>query len=267
MSEDQERPEDPEGAEPTHLPVPGAKIEPRGYALDLRFHPDIKLDRKRGQQLALALTDYLNLEKNEFESHKWTFVEPLPGVAESRFVVVVGPNSLKLDLRFPAQGQEWVETRFGHVLAKFAETFRPGFVLQSEVTVRGTLPIDGDARTFLASRVMRMDLDRVQPFRRPIHQLGLKLFFPPFAVKKADEEPKVTDWLVMVRVESLMEDPSKLFLEAEAGWMEAEGWDERIIGRLIDHLGTVKDYLETRVMSFLQQPPEEDEADENRLEE
>src|SRR5260370_1119122 len=125
--EEPEESEEPEEPGPTHLPEPGARIDARGYAISLRFHPEIKLDRKRGFQFAVALSDYLNLEKNEFESHKWSFFEPLAGEPTSRFVITVSPNSIKLDIRFPTQGQEWVETRFGHVLARFREIFKPEF--------------------------------------------------------------------------------------------------------------------------------------------
>jgi hypothetical protein len=249
----------PDGPEPTNLPKPSAKIDARGYAIFLRFHPEIKLDKKRGFQFAGALSDYLNIEKNEFESHKWTFLESLAGEPASRFVITVSPNSIRLDIRFPTQGQEWVETRFGHVLAKFREIFRPEFLLQSEAMVRGALPIDGDARAFLSSNVMRMRPDRVDPFGRPIHLMGVRFFFPPFVNKKEGEESHVTDWSVAVRAESLMEDPSKLFLEAEATWIEATPLDEGAASQLIEHLSTVKGYLENNVMKFLLAPPDEDD--------
>jgi hypothetical protein len=269
MNDELEKPDEPEEPNepengPTHLPKPGMKIDAWGYAISLRFHPEIKLDRKRGCQFALALADYLNLEKNEYESHKWTFLEPLAGEPTSRLVITVVPNTIKLDIRFPNQAPEWVETRFGHVLEKFGGIFKPALLLQSEATVRGTLPIDGDARTFLATRVMGMDTNRVDPFGRPIHLLGLKFFFPPYIKKREGAEPQVTDWHVGLRAESLMEDPSKLFLEAEAMWVEAHQWDKEIATRLIDHLQTVKNYLENNVMQFLQAFPghDGDEAEE-----
>jgi hypothetical protein len=266
MSDEQEKPDEPSepDKEPTHLPEPGAKLDAWGYAISLRFHPEIKLDKKRGCQFALALADYLSVEKTEYESHKWTFLEPLAGEPASRFVITATPNSIKLDIRHPNQALEWVEIRFGHVLEKFRNIFKPAMVLQSEATVRGILPIDGDARTFLAMRVMGMGPNRVDPFGRPIHLLGLRFFFPPYVKKREGAEPQVTDWHVGLRAESLMEDPSKLFLEAEAMWVEAEQWVEGIGTRLIEHLQTVKQYLENNVMQFLQTPPgvDEDEAEE-----
>src|SRR6516164_7180842 len=87
-----EPPDMPEGADDhTYRPKPGARIEPRGYAVGVRFHPEIKLDKKKGHLFAASLSDYLSFERNEFESHKWTFSEPLAGETASRFVITVGP--------------------------------------------------------------------------------------------------------------------------------------------------------------------------------
>jgi hypothetical protein len=253
MSDERDNPTEPEEPEKTNLPAKGSRFEARSYALSVRFHPEIKLDRKRGHQFAASLADYLNLEKNEFESHKWTFYEPLPGEESSGFLIAVAPNFIELNIRLPKQIQELAETRFATVLRKFQDIFKPQFLLQSEATVRGTLPIDGDARAFLAIHVMRMNPNRVDSFGRPLHLLGLKFFFPPYIKKKSEEDnPQVTDWHVSVRAESLMEDPSKLFLEAEATWVEAHPWERDDVTALSDHLETVKNYLEKNVMQFLQ---------------
>jgi hypothetical protein len=248
--------------EPTHLPVPGEKLDAWGYIIALRFHPEIKLNKKRGSQFDFELADFLNVEKAEYESHKWTFLEPLAGEPTSRFVITVTPNTIKLDIRHPNQGLERVETKFGRVLETFRNIFKPAMLLQSEATVRGTLPIDGDARTFLATRVMGMAPNRVDPFGRPLHLMGLRFFFPPYIKKNEGAAPQVTDWPVEFKAESLMEDPSKLFLEAEAMWVEAQQWTDDIGTRVIGHLQTVKDYLENNVMRFLQAPPD-GEGDES----
>jgi hypothetical protein len=264
MNNEPGNPAEPEEPEKTNRPAKGAKFDARGYALSVRFHPEIKLDRKRGHQFAAALADYLNLEKNEFESHKWFFFEPLPGEESSRFIITVRPNFIELDIQLPKTIKELAETRFGTVLSKFQEIFKPQFLLQSEATVRGTLPIDGDARTFLAVHVMGMNPNRVDSFGRPLHLLGLRFFFPPYIKKKPEgDKPQVTNGHVGVRAESLMEDPSKLFLEAEATWIEAHPWEEEDVTALSDHLETVKNYLEKNVMQFLQASPGNDDDGEN----
>jgi hypothetical protein len=250
--------------EPTNLPSPEGKINARGYELRVRFLPEIKLDRKRGHSFALSLSDYLSLEKDEYESHKWTFCEPLAGEPESRFFVMVGPSYVNLRMHFPTQPLEWVEDRFRVCLIKLGEHCRLRHLIHSEAIVRGDIPIDGDARAFLGTYVMNMDPDRFDPFGRPIHLLGVKFLFPPFK-KSSGEEQGGANWAVTVRAESLIEDPSRLFLEADAEWFDFQEWTRDTPENAVKHLETVKHYLENNMIQFLKQSSEEegDTPDEN----
>lgn len=245
-----------EPQEPTNHPVPNARLQPRGFGLKVRFHPEIKLDKKRGHLLAASLSDYLGIEKNELESHKWTFVEPLSGDPGSRLLVIVTPDSLDLDIRFPPQAQEWVERRFRAVLDGFYEQFNPSLLLNSEALVRGTLQINGDARTFLSTYVMRMDDSQIDPFGRPVHLIGLRFFFPPYQAAAEQDSAGSADWAVGIRAESLMEDPGKLFLEADAEWFNPSAWNAASADTLIAHLSTAREYLEQKVVRFIRESPQ-----------
>ena len=243
--------------EHTDLPLPGSRIQPRGFALVLRFHPEIKLERKRGHGFAASLSEYLNIDRNELESHSWSFVEPLPGDPESRLVIGVTPNSLRLEIHLPSRAQEWVEHRFQTVLDTFGVQFSPQLVLNCQATVRGTIPIDGDARTFLAGLIMQMPPERVvQSFRRPVHLIGLRFFFPPFRSGPGESDEPATenriDWSASVRAESLLEDPTQLFLEAETDWFEPTAWNDSLSRTVIDRLATTRRFLEENVRDFLQ---------------
>ncbi len=77
----------------------------------------------------------------------------------------------------------------------------------------------------------------------------MRFFFPPH--KKANGEEQVTEWGVSIRAESLMEDPSKLFLEADAEWFESGVWDTETPLKLIKNLSTTQHYLENNVVNFL----------------
>jgi hypothetical protein len=244
-------------AEHTDLPLPGSKIQPRGFALALRFHPEIKLERKRGHGFAASLSEYLSIDRNELESHSWSFVEPLPGDPESRLVIGVTPNSLRLEMHLPSRAQEWVEHRFQTVLDTFGTQFQTQLVLNCQATVRGTMPIDGDARTFLAGHIMQMPPERVvQSFRRPVHLIGLRFFFPPFRSGSSEPDESTMenriDWSASVRAESLLEDPTQLFLEAETDWFEPTSWNEALSRTVIERLATTRRFLEENVRDFLQ---------------
>jgi len=110
--------------------------------------------------------------------------------------------------------------------------------------IHGTIPINGDARTFLAQHVMSIDPDRVDRFGRPIHLVGLRFFFPPFRHKGKKGKAAVANWQVNVKAESLLEDPSKLYLEADADWSEPEDWSDEATANLVKQLGIVSSYLE-----------------------
>jgi hypothetical protein len=239
-----------EPREPSHLPIAGGNFSGRGYYLKIRFHPEIKLDPKRGHEFAASICDYLNFKNIDVASHQWTFMAPLNGVAESLFIIVVGLDYIQLDVRFPTQGLEWIECHFQSILDKFKETFSPAWLFGSSAIVQGTMPIDGDARAFLAENVMKMDPERINPLGRPIHLVGLRFFLPPYKKPSAQGE-EVTDWSVNLRAESLMEDPSQLFLVAEAEWPEPKEWNRDAAGEAVGHLGIVKEYLEKNMVLFL----------------
>ncbi len=234
----------------TNLPVEGAKLDPRGYYLAVSFHPPIRLDRKKGFEFAASLADYIDPSNVSLEERQWTFSQPISGSARSQLRVIIAPGRLQIHAEFPTHAKEWFEERQLSVMKKFKEHFSPALILHSAAMIRGTLPIDGDARTFLARHVMNIS----KPFRqlgRPIQVIGLHLVFPPFRTA-SEQGAKVTDWLVDVKAESLAEDPSKLFLEADAQWPETMPWNDENLSKVIERLETVSCYLEGNVKDFLQ---------------
>lgn len=236
----------------THRPVEGAKIAPRGYYLAVTFHPSIKLERKRGYEFAANLTDYVDPSNASVEQHKWTFSQPMDGSVNSKLYVAVTTNRIEISLDFPKNAKEWFEERQISILKRFAEQFKPGMILESAAMIRGTLEIDGDARTFLARNVMNIDEGPLRPFARPIHVIGLRLVFPPFEVKR-ENETRITDWLVEVKAESLSEDPSRLFLEADGRWHKPATWSDDNIIAAVRRQNDVSSFLEENVAEFLKQ--------------
>ena len=49
----------------------------------------------------------------------------------------------------------------------------------------------------------------------------------------------------------MLDDPTKLFLEADAQWPEPKTWDKQATIEAVERLELVSKYLETDVMSFL----------------
>ncbi len=249
-------------AEPTNRPKEGGKFEPLGYHLRLAFHPKIRLDPKRGWDFGKTLADFIQPNKSELKEDDWTFSQPQGSSSSGFLSVSVGPDNLQMNASLPIQPKEWYETRYGLLLKKFGEFFQPELILGSSAMIHGTIPIDGDARTFLAMHVMNMNPSRVDQFGRPIHLVGLRFFFPPFRKKGKKGKQAVTDWQVNVKAESLLEDPGKLYLEADADWADSEEWSDTATAKKVEQLKIVAEYLEKNVVAFLQHTPEEQPGEE-----
>jgi hypothetical protein len=139
----------------------------------------------------------------------------------------------------------------------------------------GVVEVSGDARAFLGGSIMLMHPRKLTPMARPLHVLGVRLYFPPFE----DEDDRQTDWGVDVKIESWIEDSEKLYVEADADWHETITWGDGTAEALASHISTVTDFIKDRVIKFLHQSPvsgidftedddgEELEGDENDDEE
>jgi hypothetical protein len=244
--------------QPTHRPQAGAEIVPRGYALGTHFHPPISLS-KGGYNFAHAISEYLEARSVVLDPTKWTFSQPLSGSAESGLHLTIEPNLILLEAAYPAgHRMEWIENRFKMVLEVFGDMFKPKVSLDSMAKVNATMQIDGDAREFLVRHVTKLDPNRFSLLKRPIHAFGIRVFCPPYQKieKKGKRQQKVEEvlWHVDVRAESLIEDPTVLYLDAEASWPVPGDWSGPKIREIVGHLDTVSDYLGKDVIEFLQNP-------------
>jgi len=108
---------------------------------------------------------------------------------------------------------------------------------------------------------MNMDPRRLDPMGRPLHVLGMRLFFPPYIEKDKTDQSKnrVTDWGVDVKLESWIEDPGKLFVEVNGHWHRPEKWDDKSVESVVGRLQVLADYLRNRVIPFLAHTSQEDE--------
>lgn len=214
------------------------------------FHPAIELDKRRGMELATRLVNYIDVTGLQLESHIWRIQQSLPGHPEAALTVEIQPNQAAVEMRAPELRLERFESISHEVFGAFYEVFQPELLLSTGAQVSGTIQIDGDAREFLAQRVMSIHDAYLNLFNRPIHLVGLRLFFPPFAQGEGDG-PHVTDWHVDVRAESFIPDPSKIFLEATAEWPAPQPWNNDSRSLITRHVSTTLEYLRKKVVQFL----------------
>jgi hypothetical protein len=97
----------------------------------------------------------------------------------------------------------------------------PVFVHQSHV-IRKVLPLKGatDARQFMLDSVVQIPAGRIEGWKRQFASVGMRFIFPPQQVNELSAHD--------LKVESFMQDPSKLFIENTANFltpMPAGQWD------------------------------------------
>lgn len=135
--------------EHTHRPLDGTIIEPFGYLVGLQFHPPIKLIHAKGLEFAAKLSTHVDAPRGlDLQENQWTFSQPLGATSRGMFQVAVKESQLILEAAFPSHPLEWFEHRFEFIVEEFRKMFTPGLLLASSASCRGTLQVDGDARTF-----------------------------------------------------------------------------------------------------------------------
>ena len=244
---------DDSGHLPTDRPVQDADFEWLGFYLGVHFHPQIALTSRDAYEFARAVSDYYEIDNVNIESDAWTLLS-----SRHDFRIAVTHSQVELHGEALGKKQERYEVYYRTVVGCFEEHFGPEFLLASKAMVRGLLEIDGDSRTFLASHVFRMSPTRLDPLGRPLHLLGMRMFFPAYRIANESDDQNVealeegSDWDVDVRLESWTEDPRKLFVEADASWKQLAKWDDKTLEDVFARLGTVSHYVRTTLLDFLQ---------------
>ncbi len=234
------------GHTPTNRPREGADYEWLGFHLGVHFHPQIKLTSKDAHEFSAALTDHFEIDHVNIESDGWTLSSSRHG-----FRVAVTQSQLELHCDTPGERQERYEVYYRRVLGSFEERFHPQIILASKAMIRGLLDIDGDSRIFLAEYVFKISPTRLDPLKRPVHTLGMRLFFPSYRVETEAGNEEGSDWDVDVRLESWMSDPRRLFVEADATWDQPQAWNDESLEGVFGRLSTVSDYVKTTIRGFL----------------
>lgn len=227
------------------------------YHLRVDFYPSIKLTRREGLRFAEHISEYIEIEEVQPGISEWR----LAGGASCDGVYLrVAKSSIAFTVHDPSNGLEWYEHRFEPVLRAFGGTFSPQVALRRNALVACLLDFPGDndvdARAFLGGWVMLLHPYKLAPIERPLHVLGVRLFFPPFEGEERDSgEPRKTDWSVNVRVESSTSDTRRLYLEADAVWGEPKPWSEDVVSDAVGRLSVASEFVKREVISFLRQPP------------
>ena len=91
----------------------------------------------------------------------------------------------------------------------------------------------------------------------PVQLFGIRLSMPPYRCerppkgKKKKPTVETVDWHIEAKAESLMADPTKLYLETTTHWQKPAQWDDKTTQTHLNRLQEVSDFLQTNLIPCL----------------
>jgi hypothetical protein len=250
--------------EPTNRPAAGAVFEPLDHLLTLQFQMPLKFVRQKGLEFAARLSTFLDPRQMELQESQWMFTQQAGDNSSGFFRLIIGETQLSIESVLGGNRLQWFEDRCGLILDEFHRSFTPVLVLVPTIRITGTLQIDGDARVFLSRHVTNFDVQRLQALKRPVQLFGIRFSMPPYQhplppkgrqKKGAAPKVEVVDWLIEAKAESLLADPTKLFLETLFVWQKPVEWDTKTTKTLVGRLKEVEEFLKQRLIPCLVDDP------------
>ncbi len=241
MAQDDEN--DEAGEEHEGAPTVGLEISWLGYYLSIDFYPGIKTHRQAGALFSAKLADVIEIERVALESNEWTFGG---GGTCDGIEVVVEKQKISLAVHSPRNVQDFYESRNHLILKAFKSAFSPDYILRSSAMATGLIDVSGDARFYLGGNLMLLHPKKFEAIARPLQILGVRMYFPP-----GENE----DWVVEVRAESWGDEPTKLFVSADADFRDSRDWDDNSNKQAVESMAAITNFMKTRLMTFLHQSP------------
>ncbi len=219
-------------------------VKTRGLHVGIRFAPRVNLDKQHKQQFQAKCNEGFDWRRQDFAQNAWQLVSPqVDGDPRSQLKLSVHPDGLNFEDFFPTGPLDLFFDNLKLAMECVASVFKPRMIVGSGVAIRQTMDAeDGDARIFLGQRCLNLD-DRLEPLGRPVHAVGLKMLLPPLP---GEGNPK---WHAEVKIESLVEDVSQLYVEVDARWTDAVAWNPEAI---IERVKTTHAFAATQIIGFLE---------------
>ncbi len=222
-------------------------IKTRGLHAAVRFAPRASLDKAHKQQFMIKAGEGFDWRRQEFADQAWQLTSPQEeGDPRSQWKLTINPELVHFEDYFPTGSLDMFADNLRLALDSFAAVFDPKVILASGIVVRFTAQSETqDARVYLGQHCLHLD-DRLQPLKRPVHAVGLKLLLPPLP------GPDQPNWQAEVKVESLVEDIRQLSIEVTGQWAAPVpvAWDPHTV---VDRVRTVHDFATRQVVDFLLQ--------------
>lgn len=149
------------------------------------------------------------------------------------------------------------------IMSKIWPKFKDQLVL-SEVTLRYTVLADGDnATVFLLNSCLNIPDEAKNALGRRIEGIGIRLYDSVLVALDEDKQPPLSNADFNVAIETLKEDPSRLYLQATAKWpslplpvarMQQEGIPNFLnpeVRKPSWYLENVEEFIQKQITNFL----------------
>lgn len=163
--------------------------------------PQFSQDRTSVKLVRLAPGKQTNAFQIEVGEHSGNFRFLVAEEWPARPLDVIAQDS---DLAWESFRETWPSKRLGR---------RPVLV---ELSIRTSLAVEGgDATAYLMDRCLRLSHVALGKLQRPIHGLGLRLMIP---VQLASGQIPIPNAGADLKIETLLDDPSRLYVELVTKW-------------------------------------------------
>lgn len=219
-------------------------LKTRGVHTSLRFAPPAVLDKQHKLAFQSKCSEGFDWRREDYGQRLWQLSSPqVDGDPRSQLKLSVGPEHISFEDFFPTGPLDVYYDNVKLALDAVAGVFEPKIIVATGVAVRFSAQAQGgDARVFLGNRGLHLD-SRLGPLGRPVHAVGLKMLLPPVP---GDGKPH---WQADVKVESLVEDISQIYIEVDARWPQPAAWNLDVLTQRIAEAHT---FATTNVVAFLQ---------------
>lgn len=223
----------------------------RTVAVELDLAPNVALDPHSQKLVQRSVEDRgVEITYAQRETERIEFGRRQPNAREA-LIIRVSPQKLSIEVSFPRITLPPIVKELDEISRSVLGALNPLIIASIRVVVRKQVAAPGgDAREFLGENILHLTDARRRTLSRPIHTVGLKVFMPPCQVGGDDDPEHVThEDAVEVRIESLIEDPSDIFIECRQTF--AEPRPPASLATLGEFLTQTDAFINERISAFL----------------
>ncbi len=176
------------------------------------------------------ITELSHIDRNSQEIKKLT-------ILSNKIIIFNEPTSATLDSFWKIASDD---------IKKAVTILNIPLFFYRQYTIRFTAsPLnEKDSRIFLGNKVCALDEKKLKPFGRPILGVGMRFFIPATQTEQNEYN---------IRVESLLQDAGKIFLENQARFLVPLQLQGDYVNKIKEEIDKTYKFLRENISAFLEQ--------------